>query len=103
MPPVKTIGVKFDSITFRVPIYIDEKTTLAIAQEVYDRYKAFEADSPFVDTMASAFETAVAYAVELHDKQEELKQETKEFLLALHALSDTIQSIIKAAEPQEEE
>ncbi len=87
------ITLKIANVTLPVPVYIDEKTTRAVAQRVSERIKAVEESFGRVDTQGFALRAAYEFATELHALQLQSDTETQEVNTALSALATRLQEL----------
>jgi len=92
--PPQTIRAQVGRFPLDIPVFGDKETTLQIVQKVNDRLRDVEGKSGRVDTMAFALRAAVEFAADLHRAKADHAEETKEILVALDAISDTLRAIL---------
>ena len=94
------IKVKLGPVTVNVPVCNDVVTTQKIAKIVTDRLNSIEKKSKVIDTQAFALHTAFSFASEIELLTLEKSENTKEILLALDKLNDTLVQIIEDSEEE---
>ena len=97
----KFIEVVVGRVPLNVPIVIDKKTTLEIADEVNARLERIEDESGRIDTRAFALLAAISFAAELEQVQRERKDETREILLKLDEICDALEAALDEYQPQQ--
>ncbi len=97
--PKRSMRAEIARLSLSVPIYQDEKTTKRLIQQVNERFEEFEGKSSKIDSLAFALQAALSFAADLHEAQEDQAEETKEVLVALDALAETLQTALE--EPPE--
>ncbi len=96
------IDIKIGGRNFNVPILKDEDTTYYIAKLVQERIKEIEKRSQRIDTQAFAIEAAMTFAFAQLDAEEELEENTSELMKALASLSESIESITRDFDVEED-
>lgn len=79
----------------RVPEYGSQAETKRLAAMVTNRIKEIERESGTVDSHAFALQAALSFAAELHDAQDQHKEDSKQILLALDAISTQLASLVE--------
>jgi cell division protein ZapA (FtsZ GTPase activity inhibitor) len=98
------VDVVLGRMRLKVPMIVDQETTLRIAQKVNARLEEVEKQSDRVDSHAFALIAAMSFAAELEEVQktlaaerkmsmEERTQETKEFFVELDKITETLRRI----------
>lgn len=105
----ESIEILVGRMALRVPVFIDEATTLRVAEQLNARLEECERQSTRIDSLRSALEVAFSLTVERETERmqsnEEGEQaaaaqaaEQREFFQALHRIADAIRQ-----EPSSEE
>ena len=90
-----TLQVKIGKATLKVPLCVDEQTTLAVAQRISDRLQEIEEHAPRIDTQAFALQAAYEFAAEMHLLRKEQDQDAHDLIKALDAISSRLQELAK--------
>jgi hypothetical protein len=88
-----TLQVKIGKATLKVPLCVDEQTTLAIVQRISDRLQDIEEHAPRIDTQAFALQAAYEFASEIHLLRKEQDQDAHDLIKALDAISSRLQEL----------
>lgn len=95
--PVKeTLAVQIGRQKLLVPICEDEETTLDIIKQVEERLTAIEEERDWVNSTQFATLAAYLFAVDLYNAQQEHAKDTREFLVALNKLAETLRDIAQS-------
>ncbi len=97
----ETTRLKIANVTVPVPVYVDEKTSQAVARQVSERIKEIEETFGRVDTQGYALRAAYEFAAELHALQRQNDTDTQEVNSALSALATRLQEIANEFQPAE--
>lgn len=95
-----TIQVKIANVTVRVPVYLDEKTTRALAEQVSDHIKEIEGTASRIDTQAFALQAAHEFAAELHALKREQERDTRDLVVTLDAIATRLKELTDEFAPR---
>lgn len=95
----ETLSLKIANVTVPVPVYINEKTTREVAQQVTEKMKEIEGVFGRVDTQGFAIRAAYEFAMELHALQHQNEKDTQELNSALSALTTRLQELVNEFRP----
>ena len=90
----KLLEVTLAGVRVKVPLYRDEKSTLALAETVNARFKQLEAQGAKVNTQLFALQTAFSFAVDLAENQESANIADHDLLKALDKIEATLQATL---------
>ena len=91
---MRTIDVTIAGARLIVPAYLGEAETRKLAAEVSRRIRDIETESETIDTHAFALKAALSFAADLVQSEEDQKEDSKDILLALDALSDGLRNVL---------
>ncbi len=97
------IEVTIAGIRLRIPICVDAKTTLALAQRVSERIKQIEAEASKIDTQAFALQAAMSFAAELEESRHDRVEETAQTLKALDSLAVALEGLASTYRIEDEQ
>ncbi len=92
----ETISVRIGNQNISVPVFIDQETTLQIADMLNERLQVIENQSTRIDSHRFALLAAMHFACEWEGLKRQTSQETKELVKALSRISDSLQQIIES-------
>jgi hypothetical protein len=90
-----TLQVKIGKATLKVPVCVDEPTTLAVAQQISDRLKEIEDHATRIDTQAFALQAAYEFAVDAYLVRKEQDRDAHELAKSLEAIASRLRDLTK--------
>lgn len=87
------VKVRIANTTLQVPVYVDEATTLKIAEEISKRFTEIEENSARIDTLAFALFTAFSYATEKHELEAQQDEDNRSMVKALDSITSRLDEL----------
>ncbi len=99
--PPAAVQIKIGNATMRVPVCVDEETTLEIVQRVNQRLKQVEEKATRIDTQAFALQTAYELAADLYLSEREHERDVRDLAKALDKIATQLSALAEEFAPAE--
>lgn len=87
--------VRIANASVEIPVYQDEKTTLAIVERVTGRIREIEETYNRVDSQAYALRAAYEFAIELDQAQRAAEHESRDIIVALDEVMTRLNDLLE--------
>jgi len=93
-----TTRIDVNGTQIDVPVYVDQETTQAIADQVTATIKTIEDSSERIDTQRFALEACMKFAVDLAAEREKAAHAQNEIGVQMASVNSSVESLLKLLE-----